>query len=128
MNTTVSTKSMLSFIEYMKDRNPGPGAKFFIDNKDCLVMEMANDSCNVNTYIVFGEDSISFQITVGDYFIEKTVNRHATFNGAIIEFMTKGADHFMDIVEQKQQYPKVYADYYVRHNKEIDPNNLTRYA
>ena len=114
LTDVISTDSMRGFLIYMKDRLPYSDMIFRVSETGTLVMYRKNEY-GYATVEFMDEDRVKFTFKPLDlsYTVERVIDRYATFNGCMIEFITKPEEHFREIYDGYKKAPIFYKEYKV---------------
>ena len=110
----ISTDSMRGFLIYMQGRFPYADMVFRVSQSRTLVMYRQTDYGYVAIEFM-DEDHVKFTFKPLDqsYTVERVINRSSTFNGCMIEFITKPEEHFREIYDGYKKAPIFYKEYKV---------------
>lgn len=107
----INVKSMIGYTTYMQNRMPSMDMTFSVTEDGHLQMAKFVQEGDVMRVVFLDEDHAEFEYATPTWSVKKTVDRGATFNGAMIEFMTHGRDHFLQIHEDMEKCPNMMRQY-----------------
>lgn len=111
----INNESMRAFLYYMNNRMVSFNENFQVSNDGILEMKPSrDDDCDVT--IKFNScELVEFTVVVEDFMLTKKATRLSEFNGGIIEFATKPAEYFKDIIENFSKRIGLYKQYTLEH-------------
>ena len=109
----ISTESMQCYTHYMHDKEIGSEITFDVKH-DRLIMNMKGEHINFSVAFV-DRDTALFMYDTETYTLVKEASRDATFIGGMVEFATRDAKHFEEVVSTlgaTKSLNKLYTVYY----------------
>ena len=117
MSTKINIDSMQSYSIYMENRMPSSDMGAYVSDDGALVL-CAKRSDFITVTIEFINDSlVKFTALVKIpekplmMLVTKNVTRKSIFNGAVIEFLSQGINHFEALGKCHNKSPLTYKDY-----------------
>lgn len=107
----INTKSMIGYTTYMQGRMPSMDMMFSVTDRGLLSMSKHVNEGDVVKIIFIDDDYVEFEYATPRWSIKKIVDRGATFNGAMIEFLTHGREHFLQVREDINKCPSMMNQY-----------------
>ena len=111
--TNISNDSVRGMLLFMNGRMCSKDETCWVADDGCIRMQLNNGIETIVKFVSMDLAEFSYATSTNGPTVKKIITRQSEFNGALIEFATKPAEYFEEIVNGYDKCPTFYKQYQV---------------